>query len=129
NGITYNIYGDSQGPDRAWRVGALPYLIPAEEWQGIAEGVAQRASLLNTILADLYGERSLLRDGLLPPELIFGHNNYLWPCVGVQPVGGTWLHVYGVDLARAPDGRWWVMADRTQAPSGAGYALENRQVV
>jgi len=129
NGITYNIYGDSQGPDRAWRVGALPNLIPAEEWQGIAEGVAQRASLLNRILADLYGERTLLRDGLLPPELIFGHSNYLWPCVGVQPAGGTWLHVYGVDLARAPDGRWWVMADRTQAPSGAGYALENRQVV
>ncbi len=129
NGITYNIYGDSQGPDRAWRVGAVPNLIPAEEWQSIAAGVAQRASLLDRILADLYGEQQLLRQGLLPPELVFGHNNFLWPCVGVRPVGGTWLHVYGVDLARAADGRWWVMADRTQAPSGAGYALENRQVV
>lgn len=129
NGITYNIYGDNQGPDRAWRVGAVPNLIPAEEWQTIAAGVSQRADLLNRILADLYGDQTLLREGLLPPELVFGHHNFLWPCAGVKPVGGTHLHVYGVDLARAADGRWWVIADRTQAPSGAGYALENRQVV
>ncbi|PQA46577.1 circularly permuted type 2 ATP-grasp protein [Amnimonas aquatica] len=129
NGVTYNIYGDSQGPDRAWRVGAVPNLIPVEEWQRIASGVAQRAQLLDRILADLYGEQQLLRQGLMPQELVFGHNNFLAPCVGLQPVGGTFLHTYAVDLARAGDGRWWVMADRTQAPSGAGYALENRQVV
>lgn len=129
NGITYNIYGDSQGPDRAWRVGALPNLIPAEEWQTIAAGVSQRATLLNRILGDLYGEQTLLQQGLLPPELIFGHQNFLWPCVGLKPPNDTYLHVYAADLARAPDGSWWIMADRTQAPSGAGYALENRQVV
>lgn len=129
NGVTYNIYGDRQGPDRAWRVGAVPNLIPAEEWMQIASGVAQRAQLLDRILGDLYGEQRLIRDGLLPAELIYGHPNFLWPCVGMTPVGGHFLHVYGVDLARAGDGRWWVMNDRTQAPSGAGYALENRQVV
>lgn len=129
NGVTYNIYGDSQGPDRSWRVSAVPNLIPAEEWAVIADGVAQRAGLLDAILHDLYGDQDLLRHGLLPTELIYGHPNFLWPCVGMQPVGGRFLHLYAVDIARAADGRWWVMSDRTQAPSGAGYALENRQVV
>ena len=129
NGVTYNVYADPQGSDRPWALDLLPNLIDAEEWQGIAAGVAQRAGLLNRVLADLYGPQQLLRDGLLPAELVFGHNNFLWPCQGVQVPGDTWLHLYAVDLARAPDGRWWVLADRTQAPSGAGYALENRQIV
>lgn len=129
NGVTYNVYADPDGADRPWELDLLPNLIAAEEWQQIAAGVAQRAGLLNAVLADLYGPQQLLADGLLPAELVFGHNNYLWPCQGVQPPGGTYLHLYAVDLARAPDGRWWVTADRTQAPSGAGYALENRQIV
>jgi len=129
NGVTYNVYADPQGSDRPWALDLLPNLIDAEEWQTIAAGVAQRAGLLNRVLADLYGPQQLLRDGLLPAELEFGHNNFLWPCQGVQVPGDTWLHLYAVDLARAPDGRWWVLADRTQAPSGAGYALENRQIV
>ncbi|MFG0722264.1 circularly permuted type 2 ATP-grasp protein [Pseudomonas sp. GLN_6] len=129
NGVTYNVYADPDGADRPWELDLLPNLIPAEEWQQIAAGVAQRATLLNSVQADLYGPQQLLADGLLPAELVFGHNNYLWPCQGVQPPGGTYLHLYAVDLARAPDGRWWVTADRTQAPSGAGYALENRQIV
>jgi uncharacterized circularly permuted ATP-grasp superfamily protein/uncharacterized alpha-E superfamily protein len=129
NGVTYNVYADPDGADRPWELDLLPNLIPAEEWQQIAAGVAQRAGLLNAVLADLYGPQQLLAEGLLPAELVFGHNNYLWPCQGVHTPGGTWLHLYAVDLARAPDGRWWVTADRTQAPSGAGYALENRQIV
>jgi uncharacterized circularly permuted ATP-grasp superfamily protein/uncharacterized alpha-E superfamily protein len=129
NGVTYSVYADPDGADRPWELDLLPNLIPAQEWQQIAAGVAQRASLLNAVLADIYGEQQLLADGLLPSELVFGHNNYLWPCQGVKPVGGTYLHLYAVDLARAPDGRWWVTADRTQAPSGAGYALENRMIV
>lgn len=129
NGVTYNLYGDSQGPDRSWRVGPIPQLIAQDQWQGIASGVAQRARLLNALLADLYGPQTLIAQGLLPSELVFGHHNYLWPCHGMRPANDTWLHVVGVDLSRAADGQWWVMADRTQAPSGAGYALENRQVV
>ncbi|UCJ18649.1 circularly permuted type 2 ATP-grasp protein [Pseudomonas sp. MM211] len=129
NGVTYNVYADPDGADRPWELDLLPNLIPAAEWQTIAAGVAQRAALLDKVLADLYGPQQLLADGLLPPELVFGHENFLWPCQGLQPPGGTFLHVYAVDLARAPDGRWWVTADRTQAPSGAGYALENRQIV
>ncbi|MGE8361098.1 circularly permuted type 2 ATP-grasp protein [Pseudomonas sp.] len=129
NGVTYNVYADPEGADRPWELDLLPNLIPADEWQQIAAGVTQRASLLNRVLADLYGPQALIAEGLLPAELVFGHDNFLWPCQGIEPPGGTFLHLYAVDLARAPDGRWWVTADRTQAPSGAGYALENRQIV
>lgn len=129
NGITYNVYADPEGADRPWELDLLPNVIAADEWQVIAKGVAQRAELLNQVLADLYGPQTLLADGLLPAELVFGHNNFLWPCQGIEVPGATYLHIYAVDLARAPDGRWWVTADRTQAPSGAGYALENRQIV
>jgi uncharacterized circularly permuted ATP-grasp superfamily protein/uncharacterized alpha-E superfamily protein len=129
NGVTYNVYADPQGADRPWALDPLPFVLPAAEWQAIEAGVAQRARLLNALLADLYGPQRLLAEGHVPAELPFGHPNYLWPCQGLQPVDGTWLHVYAADLARAPDGRWWLLADRTQAPSGAGYALENREIL
>lgn len=126
NGVTYNVYADPKGADRPWELDLLPHIIPAHEWRQVAAGIAQRARLLNAVLADVYGPQTLIAEGLLPAELIFGHNNYLWPCQGIQPPQGTFLHLYAADLARTPDGRWWVTADRTQAPSGAGYALENR---
>jgi uncharacterized circularly permuted ATP-grasp superfamily protein/uncharacterized alpha-E superfamily protein len=129
DGITYNIYADAKGADRPWELDLLPNIIGAAEWATLAAGISQRASLLNEVLGDLYGPQNLLREGLLPPELVFGHNNFLWPCHGIKPPGGTFLHIYAADLARAPDGSWWVVADRTQAPSGAGYALENRQII
>src|ERR1700728_241969 len=129
NGITYNVYADAQGRDRPWILDPLPYLMTAEEWQNIEAGVAQRATLLNAVLADLYGPQELLAQGALPAEIPFGHANFLWPCVGVRPPGNRWLSLYAVDLARSADGRWWVLADRTQGPSGPGYALENRQIV
>lgn len=129
NGVTYNVYADPKGADRPWELDLLPHVIAADEWQQIEAGIAQRARLLNAVLADLYGPQTLIAEGLLPAELVFGHDNFLWPCQGVKPPEGTFLHMYAVDLARTPDGRWWVTADRTQAPSGAGYALENRQSV
>jgi uncharacterized circularly permuted ATP-grasp superfamily protein/uncharacterized alpha-E superfamily protein len=129
NGVTYNVYADPQGADRPWALDPLPFVLPAPEWAAIEAGVAQRARLLNALLADLYGPQRLLAEGHVPAELPFGHPNYLWPCRDLQPAGGTWLHVYAADLARAPDGRWWLLADRTQAPSGAGYALENREIL
>ncbi|MFZ5957008.1 circularly permuted type 2 ATP-grasp protein [Pseudomonas knackmussii] len=129
NGVTYNVYADPKGADRPWELDLLPNLLSAQEWEGIASGVAQRARLLNAVLADLYGEQNLLSEGLLPSELVYGHPNFLWPCSGLTPPGGIYLHCYAADLARDADGRWHVLADRTQAPSGAGYALENRQIV
>ncbi len=129
NGVTYNVYADPNGADRPWALDPLPLIIPPDEWAEVSAAVAQRAALLNAMLADLYGEQRLLAEGLLPPALVYGQHGYLWPCHGVKPPGGVWLHHYAVDLARSPNGRWWVIADRTQAPSGAGYALENRLVV
>ncbi len=129
NGVTYNVYADPKGADRPWVLDSLPLVLTATEWQEVERGVKQRAQLLNALLADLYGPQRMMAEGIIPPELAFGHPNYLWSCRGIKPVGGHWLPLYAVDLARAPDGRWWVLGDRTQTPSGAGYALENRQIV
>ena len=129
NGVTYNVYADPQGRDRPWVLDPLPLLLTAEEWQEIELGVIQRASLFDALLDDLYGPQRLLAAGTIPPELPFGHPNFLWPCHGIVPSGGNRLHVYAVDLARSAEGRWWALADRTQTPSGPGYALENRQIV
>lgn len=129
NGVTYNVYAEPGGSDRPWALDPLPLIIPPDEWAEIAAAVAQRASLFNAMLGDLYGEQRLLAEGLLPPALVYGQHGYLWPCHGMRPPGDVWLHHYAVDLARSPDGQWWAIADRTQAPSGAGYALENRLIV
>ena len=106
NGVTYNVYADAQGTDRPWELDLLPQIIDAQEWQQLAAGIAQRAALLDAVLADLYGAQTLLAEGLLPAELIYGHDNFLWPCQGLKPPGGTFLHIYAADLARAPDGSW-----------------------
>lgn len=129
NGVTYNVYADSQGADRPWTLDPLPLIVTAAEWRDIERGVAQRARLLNALLADLYGAQRLIAEGLVPPHIPFGHPSFLWPLHGVVPRDGLWLRVYAADLARGPDGGWWVIADRAQSPSGAGYALENRQIM
>ena len=128
NGITYNIYGDAQNNARPWQLDPIPLVLDPEEWKSIEVGIIQRAMLFNTMLADLYGPQRLLREDQLPRELVFPNPAFLRPCWGIVPQGGVFLHVYSADLARSPDGQWWVLADRTQAPSGAGYALENRLV-
>ncbi len=128
NGITYNVYGDPQGKERPWLMDLLPLAIGASEWEQIERAVAQRVTLLNAVLGDLYGTQRLLYDGLLPPELVFANPAFLRPCSGIVPRNGVYLQNYAVDLARAPNGSWWVIADRAQAPSGLGYALENRLV-
>lgn len=129
HGITYNVYADPKGADRPWEVDPLPLLLPADEWEEIEAGIAQRAELLNRVLVDLYGPQALLRSGDIPPSVIFGHRGYLHQAKGIQPPGGIHLFSYAADLARSPDGKWWVVSDRTQAPSGTGYALENRMVL
>jgi uncharacterized circularly permuted ATP-grasp superfamily protein/uncharacterized alpha-E superfamily protein len=129
NGVTYNVYADPQGRDRPWILDPLPILLTAEEWREIELGVAQRAQLLDALLQDMYGTQRLIAEGTVPAELPFGHPNFLWPCHGITPAGGRWLRVYAVDISRSADGRWWALADRTQTPSGPGYALENRQIV
>jgi uncharacterized circularly permuted ATP-grasp superfamily protein/uncharacterized alpha-E superfamily protein len=129
NGVTYNVYSDPLGVSRPWKIDLVPLLIPAEEWRFLEEGVIQRAELLNQVLLDLYGPQKLLASGRLPAALAFANPGFLRPLVGVSVPRQAFLHLLAVDLARSPDGQWWVLADRTQAPSGAGYALENRTIV
>jgi uncharacterized circularly permuted ATP-grasp superfamily protein/uncharacterized alpha-E superfamily protein len=129
NGVTYNVYGDPRGMDRPWVLDPIPFVLGADEWATLAAGLEQRARLLDVLLADLYGARRVLDEDLLPPELVYGCPGFLRPLVGATPPGGVYLHLYAADLARSPDGVFWVLGDRTQAPSGAGYALENRIVV
>lgn len=129
NGVTYNVYGDDAGLERPWQLDPLPIILPAAEWHAISAALVQRATLLNGIIADLYGARTLVAKGLVPPALLHANPAYLRPCHGWAPVGGHHLHVYAAELARGTDGRWRVTADRTEVPAGAGYALENRTIV
>ena len=126
NGVTYNVYADEGGPQRPWSLDLFPLLIEPENWQQIEAGILQRVRLLEQVMADVYGSQDLLRRGLLPPALVQGHPGYLRAMHGVKPVGGTHLHITAFDLARGPDGNWWVVGQRCQAPSGFGYLLENR---
>lgn len=129
NGVTYNVYGDSQNLTRPWRLDPVPLLISNEEWTEIEAGIKQRAELLDLILKDIYGKQNLLKKGLLPAELIFAHHGFLRPCVDTLQQQKRHLTLYSANLARGPNGRMWVLDDRTQAPSGSGYALENRMVM
>ncbi len=129
NGVTYNLYGDPQGMSRPWDLDLIPMLIRSDDWAELERGLMQRAELLNLILVDLYGPRDLVSKGLLPGELIDDYPGYLLPCHGIQSAGDRPLIHYAADLTRDPDGGWRVIGDRTQSPSGAGYALENRVVL
>jgi uncharacterized circularly permuted ATP-grasp superfamily protein/uncharacterized alpha-E superfamily protein len=127
--VTYNVYGDPRGMDRPWQLDVVPQVVPPAAWALLADGLAQRARLLDVILADVYGPQRLLHDRLIPSALIHANPGFLRACRGLPVAGGRHLGVHAADLARTPDGAWWVLADRTQAPSGAGYALENRIVL
>ena len=126
-GVSYRIYGEEN--ERSWPLSPLPLILDEEEWTQIAAGVEQRANLMEALLQDFYGEGQLVADGALPAAVLTGSPDFVRPLRGVKPPGGRYLQTYAADLGRGPDGRWWVLDDRTQAPSGAGYALENRLVL
>ena len=132
DGVTHNVFSDVPGEGvaaRPWSLELLPQLIEPADWAVIEAGVKQRAELLERVLADLYGPQTLLHQGLLPPNLLLRHPGWLRPMVGAQPAGGQRLLVVAFDLARGPDGRWWLVSQRTQGPSGLGYVLHNRLVI
>jgi uncharacterized circularly permuted ATP-grasp superfamily protein/uncharacterized alpha-E superfamily protein len=128
NGTSYNVGGDLHGSERAWPLDPIPLVIDEKEWAEIERAVIQRATLLNATLADIYGPQRLLHERRIPPALVLANPHFLRPCHGIEPRGGVFLHSYAADMARSPDGHWWVTSDRTQAPSGLGYTLENRLV-
>ena len=128
NGVTYVVHGEKQG-HRPWELDPIPLIISNRDWETISAGLTQRAELLNLILTDLYGQKRLIKDGLLPPEVAYAHAGFLRPCNDLIPTESHLLLSYAADLARGPDGCMSVLNDRTQAPAGAGYALENRTVL
>ncbi len=129
NGVTYNVYGSPDGMNRPWQLDPIPFLIEQKEWNGISQGLQQRAVLLDLTLKDLYGPRNLVRDAVIPAELVFENSGFFRSCIDVKVPGPQQLTLFAADMARGPDGRMWVVDNRTQAPSGSGYTLENRIVM
>ncbi len=125
-GVLFRQYGETGSTERAWPLSHVPVLIEQAEWNQISEGLIQRAELLENVCADLYGEARLVREGHLPASLIGMSEEWLRPMVGVRPRSGHFLNFIAFEIGRGPDGQWWVLGDRVQAPSGAGFALENR---
>jgi uncharacterized circularly permuted ATP-grasp superfamily protein/uncharacterized alpha-E superfamily protein len=129
NGVSYDVYGDSPGLAHPWTLSLVPAVMSAEDFRELERGIAQRARLLRAVIADLYGPQRTLMERLLPPELVFRHPWFLTPAHRVRVAADNWLPVYAADVVRAPDGRFFALEDRTQSPTGAGYALENRVVI
>ncbi|GGC11942.1 circularly permuted type 2 ATP-grasp protein [Dyadobacter sediminis] len=129
NGVTYNVYGTPDGLNRPWQLDPIPFLIEQKEWNGIAKGLQQRAVLLDLILKDLYGPRNLIKDGIIPAELVFDNAGFFRPCTDIKLSSDKQLTLFAADMARGPDGQMWLVDNRTQAPSGSGYTLENRIVM
>ena len=129
DGVTHNVFSADGVATRPWSLELLPLLIEPEDWAEIEPGLVQRAELLEAVLADLYGARQLLHKGLLPPALLLRHPGYVRAMHGARPAGGQRLLIVAFDIARGPDGGWWVVAQRTQGPPGLGYVLHNRLLV
>jgi uncharacterized circularly permuted ATP-grasp superfamily protein/uncharacterized alpha-E superfamily protein len=129
DGVTYNAASQVHRPSRSWILDPIPLVVADDEWRRIERGMIQRAELLDLILKDLYGERRLLRSGLVPPEIILSDPQFVRSCDGIRLPGDKQLVMSGTDLARSDDGRWMVFGQRAQAPSGVAYAIENRRVL
>lgn len=128
NGIAFGAYGDPVNTPRPWEFDALPLLLDRSEWENVSKGLLQRAQVLELTLQDLYGPKKLIQNKVLPPEIIFSHPGFFTALAGIKPSLKRYLHSYAADLGRGTDGRWWLLGDRCEAPSGAGYALENRVI-
>lgn len=130
HGVTYNATEGGSAGERPWELDLSPFTLTAQEWSFIERGAIQRARLQNLLLNDIYnGPQRLLRDGFLPPALVYANPNFLRACRGISVPNGTYLHLAAIDLARSPSGEWWALSDRLQAPGGIGYVLENRAIV
>ncbi len=128
-GATFNVYGDTQGTERIFPFDVVPRIISVSEWNFLEAGLKQRIYALNLFIADIYGEQKIIKDGIIPQELINSASGFLKPCMGLKPPGGIWCHITGTDLVRDKDGKWFVLEDNLRCPSGVSYVLENRRVM
>ena len=127
-GITFTVYSDGRGIDRAWPFDVIPRVIEAGEWARIAKGLEQRLVALNRFIDDVYNDQRVIADGVFPRELLDGSINFRPECKGVQPRFGVWAHISGSDLVRDADGTVYVLEDNLRVPSGVSYVLENRAI-
>ncbi|MBD1997265.1 circularly permuted type 2 ATP-grasp protein [Leptolyngbya sp. FACHB-541] len=128
-GVTFNVYGDNQGTERIFPFDIVPRIVSAQEWSWLEQGLKQRIQALNLFLADIYGEQKILKDGVIPAELIYSASGFLKPCMELKPPQGIWCHITGTDLVRDRSGQWYVLEDNLRCPSGVSYVLENRRVM
>ena len=128
-GIGFTVYGDDAGTDRIFPFDLIPRIVPAAEWEHVERGLAQRVQALNRFLADLYGPQRILDEGIVPVELVFGSRSFRREMIGVEPAGGVYAHICGIDLIRDHEGRYLVLEDNLRTPSGVSYMLESRQAL
>jgi uncharacterized circularly permuted ATP-grasp superfamily protein len=128
-GVTFNVYSDSQGTERILPFDIIPRTLSIQEWERLEKGLKQRIEALNLFLSDIYGDQKILKDRVIPEELIHSANGFLKPCIGLKPPQGIWCHITGTDLVRDRDGQWYVLEDNLRCPSGVSYVLENRRVM
>lgn len=128
-GVTFNVYGASEGTERTFPFDLVPRIISAEEWQWLETGLKQRIHALNLFIQDIYGDQKILKDGIIPRELVESATGYLHPCIGLKPPQGIWCHITGTDLVRDRDGQFYVLEDNLRCPSGVSYVLENRRIM
>lgn len=128
-GATFNVYSDNQGTERILPFDIIPRIVAANDWQWLEKGLKQRIHALNLFLTDIYGEQKILKDGVIPENVIYSSKGFLQPCIGIHPPQGIWCHITGTDLVRDRDGQWYVLEDNLRCPSGVSYVLENRRVM
>ncbi len=128
-GVTFNVYSEGQDTERIMPFDIIPRIISADEWVILEKGLKQRISALNLFLADVYGDQKILKDGMIPSEIVFSASGFLKPCIGLHPPKGIWCHITGTDLVRDRAGQWYVLEDNLRCPSGVSYVLENRRVM
>ena len=128
-GVTFNVYSDGRGTERIMPFDLIPRILSADEWLILEKGLKQRITALNLFLADVYGDQKILKDGIIPAEIVLSASGFLKPCIGLQPPKGIWCHITGTDLVRDRSGQWYVLEDNLRCPSGVSYVLENRRVM
>ena len=128
-GATFNVYSDSEGTERILPFDLIPRIVSASEWAWLEQGLKQRIHALNLFIDDVYGEQKIIKDGVIPQELIYSSKGFLKPCMGLKAHKGIWCHITGTDLVRDKEGKWYVLEDNLRCPSGVSYVLENRRVM
>lgn len=128
-GMTFNVYHDKQGVEKILHLDIIPRIIPGSEWQMLDRGLKQRIHALNLFLQDIYNEKKILKDKVIPEDLILGSKDYLKPCIGITPPKGIWCHITGTDLVRDQNGDYFILEDNLRCPSGVSYMLESREII